>query len=530
MIDSLSELNDTLNKVVQRIVEESTSNTNNGKWASGWESVSDLISEQDYLLYFELIAGELQNREEVLDVDSSDHRLDVSCTLSYCPNYEWSPGDEEFFGCDKAQWERTFQAQPVTKPLSISRLSEIGKQAISYVLESSESAIEDLTESVGMSMAELKQLGIYDPTPEQTKDPIIFEVFDVQKVKTYPCASIEAALKTYKELGNSPFKFIAAAIPAGQPYSGRLMLLHQQDGKDILLNTETDTPAMQALHKHFNGTVVGNAFKSVEQYVRSQTPIMFTVWGAGTDDVGPPSFDTFEAAFAHYEKMPGSEKSISFLVYDQQGRGQGALLLNSDTLHGAHVCSLSAEAMNENPHIALAHAKATLALYPNDEKAWERRDQAEKLLGITDRVVSTFQDLFVGKWRVHVVPTGGHYGSHNHLVNEGEPLVHFYDTSAAPQAFGPEGQLVASYYVDTILGRDKWGKSEYPYGLSLNADVPQWTVSAHEMTQVIAYLNAMFPQEQTKTHPSPLLNRISNAESQKSPTAGQRTDPNFQER
>jgi len=530
MIDSLSELNDTLNNVVQRIVEESTSNTNNGKWVSGWETVSDLICEQDYLLYYELIVGELQKREEVLDVDASDHRLDVICTPSYCPNYQWSPGDEEIFGCDKTQWERTFRAQPVTHPLSTTRLSEIGKQAISHVLESSETAIEDLTESVGMSMAELKQLGIYDPTSSQVKEPITFEVFDVQKVRTYPCSSIAEALDRYKELGDSPFKFIAAAIPAGQPYSGRLMLLHQQDGKDLLLNAEADTPAMQALHAHFKGTDVETAFQAVEQYVRSQTPIMFTVRGADTDDLCPSSFDSFEAAFAYFERMPSCEKSISFLVYDQQGRGHGALLLNSDTHHGTRVCSISQEAMNENPHIALAHAKATLARYPNDEKAWKRRDQAEKELGITDRIISTSQDLLVGKWRVHVVPTGGHYGSHNHLVNEREPLVLFYDTSAAPQAFGSEGQLVSSYYVDTILGRDKWGKSEYPYGLSLNAEIPQWTVSANEMSEVVAYLNKMFPQEQAKSHSSPLSSRISHAESQRTPAAGQRTDIDSPER
>lgn len=228
-----------------------------------YEDVSDLISEQDYLKYFDLIANELSIREEVLDLDTSNHCLDAIYGLDYCPNYVWADGDEEIFGCDQDTWERTFHAVPVSQPLSMARLAEIGTQAISYVLENSDIAIEDLTESIGMSMAELKQLGIYDPGPDGPTDPIKFEVFDAQNRKTHTCDDIHAALDIYKSLGDSPFKSVDAVIPPGYTYSGRLLLMHQQAGKDVLMNIDTEQPQILALHEHFSGTVVEDAFKAV---------------------------------------------------------------------------------------------------------------------------------------------------------------------------------------------------------------------------------------------------------------------------
>ena len=211
MIDSLSELNEVVNTIVNRAVEISTQRTSTGNWIMEYEDFMDLIEEQDYYLYFDLIASELMIRPEVLDLDSSNHQLDAIYGLSYCQNYEWCEGDEEIFGCDQEQWERTFQAEPVSQPLSMTRMAEFGSNAIAHVLETSDIAVEDLTESIGMSMSELQQLGIYDPGTELPPEPITFEVFDVQKVKTYPCETIQDALKAYKALGDSPFKFVAHA-------------------------------------------------------------------------------------------------------------------------------------------------------------------------------------------------------------------------------------------------------------------------------------------------------------------------------
>lgn len=529
MIDSLLELNDVLSKVVQRMVEQATQNTTDGNWISDWADVSNLISEQDYLLYFDLIAGELLTRQEVLDVDTSDHQLNVSYIPAYCPNYSWSQGDEEIFGCDREQWERTFHAKPLTQPLSITRLSEIGKQAIAHILESSDTAIEDLTESVGMSMAELKQLNIYDPEPSAVSEPITFEVFDVQNKKTHPCTSIKEALKIYQALGNIPFKYLAAVVPIEQNYSNRMILIHQEGEMDVFLNNETSALHLNALRRRFPDSAIDEILEEAEGYVRTHTPIVFTVLDPTVDPSDQARFTRFEDALEHYRSIDSDEKSISFLVYDELGRGHGAVLMTADSLHGQRVCSLSKDAIASNPHIALAFAKATLSLYPNDEKAWALRDQAEKQLGFTDRVVDTSKDLFAGKWRIHVVPNGGRYGSHNHLVNEGAPIVQFFDCSANKQAFGTDGQLASSYYVDTILGRDGWSKGEYPVGLSLDADVPQWTVSAEEMKKVISYLESMY-QEKKPDREIGLLRRIDEAQTRKTPVSDQKKSVDLPER
>ncbi len=513
MIDSLSELNEVINNVVTRIVERSTQNTSTGNWITDYSDVSDLISDQDYYMYFELIANELRAREEVLDLDTYDHQFDTIFGLKYCPNYEWCQGDEEIFGCDQAQWERTFQADPVSKPLSMSRLAEIGEKAIAYVMETSDMAVEDLTESIGMSMRELQQLKIYDPGIELPPEPITFEVFDVQKVKTYSCDTIHGALETYKALGDSPFKFIAAAIPSGQRYSGRLMLMHQQDGKDILLNTNSGTPQMRDLHSHFTGTSVEEAFSVVAGYVKSQIPIEFFVWDDRAANNRIASFQSFEAAFDRYQTIPRREKALSYQVYDDRGGGKGASLLQSTEDQGEMVCSIPEDILEGNMHIALAAAKARLALFPNDEKAWTMRDQAEQSLGITERFVDTSQDLLVGKWRVHVIPTGGHYGAHNEQVNNGKPMVSFFDTSCDARKFGPNGQFVSQYYVDTLLGRDGYSTGKYPHGLALDPAVPSWMISASEMAQITEYLRAQ-EKQMGKQH-APLSARIGDAESRK---------------
>ncbi len=520
MIESLYELNEVVNNVVNRIVDISTQKTSTGNWVTGYEDVSDLISEFDYLEYFDFIASELASRPEVLDMDTSNQQFDCIYGLSYCPNYVWCEGDEEIFGCDKAHWEKTFQAEPVSKPLSMPRLAEIGEEAIQYVLETSDMAIEDLTESIGMSMAELQQLGIYDSGFDLSPEPVRFEVFDVQKLQTHPCDTVEKALEIYHDLGDSPFKFLAAVIPPGQLYSGRLMLMHQEDGKDVLLNADTETPQMAAMHKHFADTVVQEAFQAAAKYVQRESPISFFVWDDTTAVHRPASFKSFEDALAQYQTISNPGKNLSYLVYDDQGKGHGGLLLQSSASGEDRVCDISQEALEQNPHIALAHAKATLSVYPHNDVAWCLRNAAEKKLGITDRIPDPSQDLIAGKWRVRFIPKDSYYGSRNHLFNEGKPLVEFYDNSADPSKFGPNGQFVTRYYADTLLGRDGWYTGDYPYGLALDTDVPGWTVSAENMKQVIAYLKEK-TQEMSRpgTRHQPLNERIVTAEGKKEPAA-----------
>jgi len=93
--------------------------------------------------------------------------------------------------------------------------------------------------------------------------------------------------------------------------------------------------------------------------------------------------------------------------------------------------------------------------------------------------------ITVDKFNVRVVNKGDKYGRDFVLThNEDKPLVEFYDSRYPHTEFG---QFVSRYYVETILGEDKWGSGEG--GLILDGgNRDQWTVSNHHMDIVRAYL------------------------------------------
>jgi len=87
-------------------------------------------------------------------------------------------------------------------------------------------------------------------------------------------------------------------------------------------------------------------------------------------------------------------------------------------------------------------------------------------------------------FNVRVVFAGDSYGRDHWAVHrEPEPLVEFYDARQDPTQFGPRGQFVSRYYAHTLLQR------EYPQGLCLDGDVPQWSVSTTGMRLVKAWLS-----------------------------------------
>ena len=110
-------------------------------------------------------------------------------------------------------------------------------------------------------------------------------------------------------------------------------------------------------------------------------------------------------------------------------------------------------------------------------------------------------DLVTGKWRVHLVMPGGHYGRGDVLTYEKEdadkhgsglPLVEFYDISQNPVSF-PGGQFVSRYYMDTLLGTDSH-KLGVPLrdmqAFSLDGGIPSWTVSGDDLKRVSAWLDS----------------------------------------
>lgn len=99
----IEDLADVICEVVNYVVKESCRKTTTGNYIMEHDDVSHLISEEDYLKYFDLIAAELASREEVLDLDTADYTLDAIYGLAWCPNYEVLPEekDEEGFEVDE---------------------------------------------------------------------------------------------------------------------------------------------------------------------------------------------------------------------------------------------------------------------------------------------------------------------------------------------------------------------------------------------------------------------------------------------
>ncbi len=129
-ICSLEDLSDVITAVVNRAVEKGATSTTSGNYYMGYEAFSDLITEEDYLHYFDLIVYELQGREELLDLEVlyDSHELDCNFGLDYCPSYQFCEGDEEIFGSFE-EWEQT-PTKPVSQPLSMHRMALIGENAV----------------------------------------------------------------------------------------------------------------------------------------------------------------------------------------------------------------------------------------------------------------------------------------------------------------------------------------------------------------------------------------------------------------
>ncbi len=85
------------------------------------------------------------------------------------------------------------------------------------------------------------------------------------------------------------------------------------------------------------------------------------------------------------------------------------------------------------------------------------------------------------KFRAKIIRKGDQYGKDNCLTHDGDkPLVEFWDLTYQNNKFGPDGQFVSRYYVETIL--------EVVNGLCLQGDVPEWNIDAEPMTQVVKWV------------------------------------------
>lgn len=166
-IGSIEKLCDAVTAVANMAVFIGCKRTSSGSYILGYEDLKDLISEDDYIKYFHLIAAEVGRHDEVLDIEVIESSLEMDCNfaLEYCQNYEWCDGDEAVFGCSYEEWENS-PAKAVSKNISLTRMAEIGEIAIENVIEMNGRSGEALMVALGLTPEELKSIGIEDGEEE----------------------------------------------------------------------------------------------------------------------------------------------------------------------------------------------------------------------------------------------------------------------------------------------------------------------------------------------------------------------------
>lgn len=214
------------------------------------------------------------------------------------------------------------------------------------------------------------------------------------------------------------------------------------------------------------------------------------------------SFYNMTEALKHYDNIWGAyEKELHVeLPYAVPGQSRiNSLLKYVPETHSNEVYSSPSRAELDNPWFALAYSRALLHCNADNSVAWSIRDESEKKLGITERVVDHSTDLIVGYWRVHVIPTGGRYGKHNELVNTGKPGVEFYDIRHTDNELAPLGLGIKRCYIDEILGSFASDKAVFPNGFNLHPKIPNQMLSFDEMNKVIKYLKDYSPVKEKQT-------------------------------
>lgn len=242
-ITNLEELNQVVNDVVNRIVDVSTSRTMSSNYYASYEHVSDLISEEDFLTYFDLIGAELAGREEVLDLElTPEHEFNAIYGTAWCP------------GCADVH-EEGFTVISVSQPLSMTRKAELLDNAIRNIQESlfrgGDKTLVEAAVLLGCTAEEMVKLGFPAMTDQEKNDlmtlkgekpqdghdpsrPIEFEVITENPSETRVFGTFEDALDFYNAVpagANKKMTFIA--------YPGAQL---QETEKDTLMMSTPEKP------------------------------------------------------------------------------------------------------------------------------------------------------------------------------------------------------------------------------------------------------------------------------------------------
>lgn len=515
MITNLSELNAKVNVLVDYIVKEACESTTSGNYFVSVDKALEQaeIGFEDFLNYRDLIMREIEARQEVLDLDynEKDEEFDVNCALDYCPNYEWCDGDEAIFECSYEEWlERPIK--PVYQAVGDKSNQQVIVGSITYH-DSGE--IVEYTDKDRFLAAYASALDSMGPMGCSAK----------------VCANDDLELKyrVYKIITN---EFGEEAEPFEQWKASIQDLAVDSMGPDNELNPDelkkleyvdkmcAEDTEYQRLSKTYEAALQSDNYDAQDYYyaemgrirdvyaadyaAENTTPdVYFTVRDGFGDDVGDKCIPTFDEAL----------KKLKVYCAGRGDDAEGAMLgIVCKTEEKTHKCVLVQHVINKYnesvlkpmydniswdtlavPQIELAALKAKQIQFPFDESTQKRIDSLEKMLGVFERDVDVSRDLYVGKWRVHVVAPGAHYGLNNCLIHDdSRSLIEFWDMSVKKGDF-PDGQFVSRYYVETLL-EDKWGAGPdelMQHGLCLdgdNADV--WSISGAEMTKVYEWLRS----------------------------------------
>ncbi len=97
------------------------------------------------------------------------------------------------------------------------------------------------------------------------------------------------------------------------------------------------------------------------------------------------------------------------------------------------------------------------------------------------------------RWRVRVVRQGDRYGLDGCLTWTAlKPGVEFYDLTHTREPFGPGGQFVSRYYVETLLdSKARQNGRREVCGLNLHGGESAWQIDAATMGVIYRYLAHM---------------------------------------
>lgn len=483
MVNDLRTINKQINDVVNYIVKHSCEETTTGNWILNYEEVSDLIDREDFDQFYSIIEEELRSRPEVLDVepDYADS-FDINIALDYCPNYEWCQGDEAIFGSFEEFQNR--EIKPVSQPISLTEQANAADRRttllynsislLAYKVFEEYDSVEELNEmlckELGTTLEELKSIGIIiKPVDEPEIIGSITYYYNNETVEY-----------------TDRYRLIADFTDA--------LDVHGPNGVEAKVFDDDDILKYQldvAIYNVFGEEIPSfeewkqNKIKSKIESIKEGFNLNFVVLNPNDSKIFA-SVKTFEEALKVYSDNRIADTAMS--VFKTGAKGIGPI-----TLLRYNGCSdIPCEHMNIipkfPPEVELQIHKAFQVVYPFDEHTQTKIDELEKQLGIFERETDTSNDLYIGKWRVHLVPEGARYGRHNNLINENErTLIEFHDVSQDKEKF-PEGQFTGGrYYVETILSDNGYPRHT-EHGLSLDADIPAWFVSGDEMKEVFSWL------------------------------------------